>query len=414
MKVLMISPQPFFTPRGTPFSVYHRTRTMAALGHKIDLVTYHIGRDVAIPNVTLHRIPSVPFIKHVKIGPSFKKLILDAFLFLKCFWMLARHRYDVIHAHEEAVFFCLVYRLFFWRMKILYDMHSSLPQQLRNFDFSENRLLIGTFRFLENWALRSSAAVITICPELRATVDALALKTPHRMIENSLCDAVALSDEGDVITDDLINWDRFAGKKIVLYTGTFEYYQGIPLLLESVCDVVARRPDTVFILIGGTSHQVHTMRKEAARLGIRPFVVFTGNVHPNTVKLFIRKADVLVSPRIRGNNTPLKIYEYLASGKPIVATDHQTHTQVLSENEAVLASAESVGFAEKIVAVLDDPGAGERLGRQATSLYETAYGATVYMSRLKEILGYFGNAEETPAAILNHAVLANAPTSVRR
>ena len=46
--------------------------------------------------------------------------------------------------------------------------------------------------------------------------------------------------------------------------------------------------------------------------------------------------DILVSPRIRGTNTPLKIYSYLRSGKPIVATDLLTHTQVLSPDVARL------------------------------------------------------------------------------
>jgi hypothetical protein len=47
VKILMIAPEPFFEPRGTPFSEYHRIRALIDLGHTVDLVTYPFGRDVS-------------------------------------------------------------------------------------------------------------------------------------------------------------------------------------------------------------------------------------------------------------------------------------------------------------------------------------------------------------------------------
>ena len=46
MHILMIAPEPFFEPRGTPFSEFHRLRALTTLGHTVDLVTYPFGRDV--------------------------------------------------------------------------------------------------------------------------------------------------------------------------------------------------------------------------------------------------------------------------------------------------------------------------------------------------------------------------------
>ena len=51
----MIAPQPFFEPRGTPFSVLGRLRALSELGHEVDLVTYHVGRDVPVANVRIIR-----------------------------------------------------------------------------------------------------------------------------------------------------------------------------------------------------------------------------------------------------------------------------------------------------------------------------------------------------------------------
>lgn len=388
MRILMIAPQPFFSPRGTPFSVYYRTLALAAMGHEVDIVTYHLGRDVSIPGVRIHRIAAVPFVDSVKIGPSGPKLVLDFVLFWKCLGMLLTGRYGAVHAHEEAVFFCLAYRWVLPRLKFIYDMHSSLPQQLRNFDFSKNRWLIGLFSRLERWALARASAVITICPDLQRTVEGLGIKTPSVLIENSLIDLIDFTDTGDELSDALINWDRFEGRRLIVYCGTFEPYQGIPMLLESVRHVAARRPDALFVLIGGTPAQIEAMRGKARELGLGKLVVFTGNLHPNTVKRFVRRADALVSPRLKGTNTPLKIYEYLASGKPIVATRLETHTQVLSEKEAVLTECDPASFAEGILSVLEQPSLA--MGEQARALYDHAYGQLAYSDRLRKVMQYVG------------------------
>lgn len=386
MKILMIVPEPFFTSRGTPFSVYHRTRALCAMGHYVDIVTYPMGRDVDISGAVIHRIRKLPFLETVKIGPSLPKLFLDVFLFFRAFARLAAGRYDVVHAHEESVFFCLLYKLVFWRTKFIYDMHSSLPQQLKNFAFSSNAVLRGVFSLMEKLSIRWADAVITICPELQRTAEALRSKTPIVLIENSLIDAIDYKEKGDDIPESLIDWGKFHGKKIVLYTGTFEPYQGIPLLLESARHVLARRPDAFFVLVGGSPAQVEAMRKAAERQGVLSSVFFTGNLHPNTVKCFIRRADVLVSPRTHGNNTPLKIYEYLASGKPIVATAHETHTQVLSDREAILTPCDPGSFAAGILAALDPEAGGREIGPRAVELYRRAYGPEPYMARLRQVI----------------------------
>ena len=55
MKILMIAPEPFFEPRGTPFSEYFRIKALSALGHTVDLVTYPFGVDKAIPGLKIFR-----------------------------------------------------------------------------------------------------------------------------------------------------------------------------------------------------------------------------------------------------------------------------------------------------------------------------------------------------------------------
>ena len=128
----MIAPEPFLEPRGTPFSEFHRIRALSALGHQIDLVTYPFGQSVSMPGLRVFRSPRPPFIRHVKIGPSLAKIPLDALLTLSAIRRVLVGRYDAIHSHEEGGLIGVVLAALL-RVPHLYDMHSSLPEQLTNF-----------------------------------------------------------------------------------------------------------------------------------------------------------------------------------------------------------------------------------------------------------------------------------------
>ena len=88
MKALVVAPQPFFSPRGTPFSVYYRTLVMAEQGLEIDLLTYGEGQDVDIPGVRIVRIPRFGFLGPVPIGPSLTQYwVVDNFGFGVKYWL---------------------------------------------------------------------------------------------------------------------------------------------------------------------------------------------------------------------------------------------------------------------------------------------------------------------------------------
>jgi len=161
----MIAPEPFFEPRGTPFSEFHRIRALTELGHHVDLVTYPFGRDVAMPGLRVFRSLRPPFLHRIGIGPSLAKIPLDALLALAVLRRAVRGKYDAVHSHEEGgVIGVIVSALL--RIPHLYDMHSSLPQQLTNFAFSRSPLVRRVFLAVERLMIRRSRVVIVICPSL--------------------------------------------------------------------------------------------------------------------------------------------------------------------------------------------------------------------------------------------------------
>lgn len=386
MRALVIAPQPFFTARGTPFSVYYRTLALAGSGVAADVLTYGDGEDVDIPGVEIHRIPRFPSLGPVKIGPSFLKLFLDVVLFGKLLWMLLGRRYSFVHAHEEGIFLALALKPFF-RYKLVYDMHSSLPQQLVNFRFTRFRPLIGLFAWLERRSLRHADAVIVVCPDLVETARREGVEDSKLfLIENSIYDEVKLASNGARRADDEPVPDLPGDRPLVMYVGTFEAYQGLDLLLRSFPKVLEAVPDAHLVLVGGTSDQVDEVAGLAAGLGLDGRVSVHGRVPQRAAHRLLESADLLVSPRVSGTNTPLKVYEILGRGVPLVATRIVSHTQVLNDDVCVLVEPSAEAISEGIVSLLRDREKRERISAAGRELYRARYSRDAYDEKTRALL----------------------------
>jgi glycosyltransferase involved in cell wall biosynthesis len=385
MRALVIAPQPFFSPRGTPFSVYYRTLITSELGVDIDLLTYGEGQDVDISGVRIYRIPRFKFLGPVKVGPSILKLFLDMFIVLWTIGLLCRRRYHFVHAHEEAVFFCRFLKPIF-RFKLIYDMHSSLPQQLTNFKFTTSKMLIGLFERLENSCLRAADAVITICPDL---ADYAVPRVPdpqrHVLIENSIFETVRLKNVADTPVE-TSRPDIPTNRPIVSYAGTFESYQGLDILIPAFARAREKCPDAFLLLIGGNPQQVDHFRTLAAENGIEADSLLTGRLDQATTKALLADVQVLTSPRSAGTNTPLKVYEQLASGVPLVATRIYSHTQVLNDDVCYLVEPTPESMAEGLVDALLDTPRRTAIIESAKALYRDAYSRPVYVQKMTRLL----------------------------
>jgi glycosyltransferase involved in cell wall biosynthesis len=380
MNILMLAPEPFFQPRGTPISIYFRIKALSDLGHEIDLITYHIGEDVKIRGLKILRIRDFLPIKKVKIGPSLAKVPLDFLLFTRAFFRLTKKPYDLIISHEEAAWPGAILAKI-WRRPHIYDMHSCLPDQLEASHFSRSELLKKTFLWIEKYIFKNSQALIVICPDLLNRVKKAGFGKRAVLVENFL------DFKNQEFSEHQIQEKKRElapkGEKIVLYTGNFEPYQGIPLLLEAAAKIEDER--VFFLLVGGSRARRRKMARKAKALGISDRIIFTGEVTPSKVPLFISAADVLVSPRLGGTSTPLKIYSYLKSGKPLVATHLWTHTQVLNHKNSLLVRPNPQSLAEGICYALWNEEAQKR-ARAAKELAEREYIYPRYLEKISRAL----------------------------
>ena len=387
LRILMVAPEPYFRPHGTPFSVRARLGALSAMGHEVELHTYPFGEDRAPGSVDIRRSARPPGIRDVPIGPSLVKPLLDAALFGQARRRLEEKTFDLIHTHEEAgVLGSWVAR----RRGIphLYDMHSSLPEQFENFGRFDWPPVVGGFRALERYILGGSDAVIAICSDLKTHVRAIGYGGPVAVIENTQGAAVGRPDPSEI--GSLRKELDVGTSRVVVYTGTFEAYQGLELLIEAAS--LLRRADdrdVHFVLVGGDEERIASLRSAAESAGVADLFDLLPPVSPERVPAFHRLADVLVSPRTRGSNTPLKVYDYLRASRPIVATSIPAHTGVLDHETAELVNTSPQGIASGITRVLSDPDRARSIASSAQQLARDQYSEEAYRKRLADLLEVF-------------------------
>ena len=370
--------------RRTPLAVLAMVRALTGLGHTVDLLTYPQGESMDIPGVAHRRSLRLP-VGRVKPGPSFGKLLLDGPFMAEAWARMAFGSYDAVHAVEEAAHLAApVARLL--GLPLVVDVDSSIPDQLRESGFARRGPMLWAAEALERHALGHSAAVVTVCGSLTEGVKARAPGARVFQIEDPpLVDATRPPAEAVAA---LRRCFGLAEAPVVFYSGNFEAYQGVDLLV----DAAARVPEAAFLFMGGEAEEIAAMKARAEGTGAR--CAFAGKRPPSDLPVFLAAADILASPRCRGANTPFKIYTYLAAGKPLVATRIPTHTQLLDVTLAVLVEPTPDGLAAGIRRALADPADAEARATRGRELIEREYSPARFAEKVKKAYAAVSDASE--------------------
>jgi len=173
------------------------------------------------------------------------------------------------------------------------------------------------------------------------------------------------------------------GRQVALYVGNLERYQGIDLLLESLAQLDEAAPLRM-IVIGGSPKHVRHYTRRARALGIAEGRLEMLGARPVAqLGALLQQADILVSPRTLGQNTPMKVYSYMQAGKAILATDIRSHTQALDATCAMLVAAEPAAMAQGFEQLVRDPVLRTRLGEAARDKAEREYSLPAYQRKLR-------------------------------
>lgn len=367
MKILLLAPHPFFQDRGTPLAVRGVLEFLSSRGHAVDILTYAEGEDVVFPNCRIYRLPRLPGIHNIPPGFSAKKLVCDVVMLFMCLRMLQRKRYDLIHAVEESAFIAATAQAI-TGIPYVYDMDSSLAEQLVD-AIPMLRVALPTLRKIEAVAVRQSLGVLTVCAALEDVALALAPGKPVGRVEDTTLLLPAGSASGKAPLPAGIGEHG----PIVMYVGNLQPYQGIGLLLEGFRHTVQAVPAANLVIVGGRDQDILQYKSQATRLGIGSQVHFIGTRPVGMLNDLFRQADVLVSPRLKGTNTPMKIYSYLDSGTAVLATRLPTHTQVLDEEIAYLVQPEAAALGYGLAELLHNEPLRRELAQRAKTFVQQEF-----------------------------------------
>jgi glycosyltransferase involved in cell wall biosynthesis len=357
VKILLLAPQPFFQGRGTPIAVKMVLEFLSARGHEVDVLTYPEGTDIELPNLRIHRIPRIPGVRNIRPGFSLKKVLCDVAMIGSCARMMRRTRYDLVHAVEESAFIAAGMRTF-TGVPYVYDMDSSLAEQMIE-RFPRLNLVFPLMRRLESVAVRRSVGVITVCAALEDVAHGHAPQQHVGRVEDTTLLPPATSGNGRFLPAET------EGAPVAMYVGNLEHYQGIDLLLEGFRHTLDQMGEARLVIVGGRDDDIARYGERATALGINQAVHFLGPRPVSALGDLLREADVLVSPRLKGLNTPMKIYSYMDSGTAVLATRLRTHTQVLDDRTAYLVDPDPVALGTGLATLLRDDALRGRLAAEA-------------------------------------------------
>ncbi len=156
----MIAPTSFFADYGCHVRILEEARVLQKLGHRVTIVAYHSGNPV--PGLDIRRTLTIPWRRDYEVGSSRHKIAFDALLGLKVFELLARERFDVVHAHlHEGALIGLVFGRLFGR-PVVFDFQGSMTGEMLDHHFLKRQ---GQFykllRRLETWVDRHSSLILT-------------------------------------------------------------------------------------------------------------------------------------------------------------------------------------------------------------------------------------------------------------
>ncbi|MEM2571265.1 MAG: glycosyltransferase, partial [Thermoproteota archaeon] len=274
-----------------------------------------------------------------------------------------------VFCREPLVFLFLYLLMPFRPLRIIYELHD--PPQTRS---TASKLFWTCLQHLE--------LVIVISNTLRKYVQSvIKLSGLEKII--TLHDAV-----DDFLFSNLKGETKSLpvhseGKKIVTYVGQLYRWRNPEFLVDVVYNL--RRDDFLFVIVGGHKEDINRVRNYAELKGVAHKIIFTGLVSPKLVPRFLALADILLHHGSRKWASPLKIFEYMLSQKPIVAPKVPGVSEVLvhGKNALLFAPSDPADAAQQISKLLDDPQTCRNL---ATEAYVTVKNNFTYKIRAKKIV----------------------------
>jgi 1,2-diacylglycerol 3-alpha-glucosyltransferase len=384
--IAMVAACPFPANHGTPAAIREMSEELARRRHSVRVVTYPLSHDIPVTGVEIDRVAHIGSNREVSVGPSYQRLGFDALMVFKLIKVVRKHNVEVIHAHnyEGALVGGFVGKL--TGVPVIYNAINTMIGELASFNFIRPRALaIRLAKVLDYIVPRLADFIIADTEELRLFlidqgIDPARMITIHSGVRPEMFDGGV----GSRVRD------RFAanGGPLIIYTGTFDEFQGIDYLMDALRIVHEHKPTANLLLVGSTINPAHQAKYEkiAIELGFAPRFAIT-SCTLDELRDFLAAADIAVVPRPDSPGIPTKLLNYMAAGNAIVSFKQSATILQHLETAFLVDSATSADFAKGILTILDDPALAQKLRANVKSFVMGRFDWPSIAAKLEGIYG---------------------------
>jgi glycosyltransferase involved in cell wall biosynthesis len=363
--ILMVAPTSFFNDYGGHIRILEETLALQALGHRVTIVTYHKGNEIA--GLDIRRTARLPYHADYEVGSSRHKLAFDAYLLPAAIRVGLGLRPDIVHGHmhEGALIGAAVARLL--GAPLVFDFQGGLTAEMVDHDFiTPGSRVYRLLRWLERRVCHMPQAILTSSLQAQELlIEQFAVAAP---LIHPLPDCVDTTRFHPAVlpAETRRELRRHLGipdeRPVVAYLGLLASYQGTAHLVEAAARLKAAGRDVHFLVMGYPNVQRYRALAEASGVGDR--MLFTGRVPYDAAPAYLALGDIAVSPKMSLTEGSGKVLNYMAMALPVVAYDSPVHREYLGELGVFAPSGDVAGLVQAITGLVDDPAIARRLGAQ--------------------------------------------------
>jgi len=364
LKVCVLAACPFPANHGTPGSIRELSEAIAARGHEVRVVTYHMGQDIPMQGIQLHRIKSLTKESGVVVGPTVRRPLYDLQMVFETIKVIRTHGIDIMHAHGyEAALAGWIAKMF-TGVPLVYSGHNTMADELASYDFIRPKWFADKLaKFLDAWVPRAGNRCVPHSHNIKSFLHGMGLGERCEPVVNFGIDIDAVAGgDGDRVRKEY----NLGDGPVILYAGVMDAFQRVDLLLEALVEVAYVEPD-VKLLLAVTIDQpkhVEKIRAMAEQLGIAERVVITDLQTLDTIPDFLQACDVAVVPRPAAPGFPIKLLNYMAATKPCVMFASSSSGLTHRENVYLVDRDSSEALAGGLIDVLKDESLQGHLARE--------------------------------------------------
>jgi glycosyltransferase involved in cell wall biosynthesis len=311
--------------------VWEVSKSLQRQGHKVIIFAPSCGKYKVNRSLEIIYIPTID-------ARFFRFLSYHFLLLFYAGYYVARHKVDILYVREMVLSLTPFMLSKIFKKPMITEINGDLLNEYESAGYP--RFLLAAMRYVEMIICNASQALVCVTKGLRDILQArYQLSNEHIKVIPNGTDTDRFHPLDQTACRKHLGID--VETKVVGFVGTFVPHQGLKYLIDSSTLIMEKSPGATFLIVGDGPVRNDIMNRVQA-MGVAEHFLFPGAVSQEEVAIYINAMDVCVAPFTRSRNeriglSPLKIYDYMACGKPVVASDIKGVGDLLQENEVGIA-----------------------------------------------------------------------------